>query len=565
MQETTFPEKKDEVEAILNRPEFAEIAPTLREYIGQLEQLNLSLKDAFREFTALQEMTRTISATHDLYDILAKVIELVGEILEYDVLLLLWLDPETGEYVPDERMGNPDGFNDDIRSHISEGLLDWVIQKKRLTIVPPSERERQGSYIIIPLVTAGDMRAVLHVYTRLDQEMYMGQHFEMLSLLTSQTAIAMENAKLWADMEDFKDYMQDTIESLHQGVIVLDARDQVTIINRAAQQMFSIAQQQNVGLSWIQVLPFDLLDAVETAITEALLHGQSEEKEVELEQNGDTLSLSVLASVLTNARGEGKGIILILRDLSETKELSELRRLNELKSKFVSNVSHELRTPITSIKAYVETLLEQVDQGDKEIQNEFLATIKQEAERLSRLIEDLLDLSRIEKDRIEFHFEDNNLCEIVRLVVNMIEPTAPNHRFVLDLKDSECCFRFDRDKIHQVVSNLVGNAVKYSPNGGDISISVKRKDGQISFSVADQGIGVKTEDLPKVFDKFFRAASQLKYQVSGTGLGLAISRYIVEAHQGRIWMESQFGHGSSVYVQMPVENGPSDCGETGDS
>ncbi|HNT35434.1 MAG TPA: ATP-binding protein, partial [bacterium] len=527
------------------------IDDVLRARISQLEKANEALRFSFGRLASLQEMARAISATHDLYEILEKVIGLVCDFLQARESVWLWFDSETLEYIPDQRLHGTNVLAPAVQAYIEEGILDWALQQRRPAIISLSQTDPGGTDVLVPFVTSVGMSAVLHLETTLEESCYEGQHFEILSLIQSHAATALENARLWGEMENFKDYTHNTIESLQQGVIVLNERNEVTLANRVSLEIFGLLDSQVIGLNWVQIVPPEFLGTIDDLLTQALIQGRSEEEEITLDRPDGSKSVAVTASLLKNARGDGLGLILVLRDLTESKEILELQKLDQLKTEFLSNVSHELRTPITSIKAYTETLLDQVESEDVETQKEFLRVVIQETERLSRLIEDLLDLSRIERGKVEFHFERGDLQDVLQRAVAMLQPSAPLHQLQIVADASLEPFEFDRDKIHQVINNLLGNAIKYSPRGGLIQVAVSPEGSQVHLSVQDSGIGITDEDLPKLFGRFFRAESPLKYEVPGTGLGLVISQFIVHAHRGRIWVESEYGRGTTVHVVLP--------------
>ncbi|MHB8893818.1 MAG: ATP-binding protein [Candidatus Geothermincolia bacterium] len=250
------------------------------------------------------------------------------------------------------------------------------------------------------------------------------------------------------------------------------------------------------------------------------------------------------------------GVVAVLHDVTG------LHRVEQARSDFVSMVSHELRTPLTSIKAYVDTLQRQDVRFDEETRASFISVISRETERMTRLINDILDLSRIEAGRLDLKPTFVDLLELVSAVVARIESQAAGHSVVLDLPDSMEPVRAEASKIEQVMLNLLGNALKYSPPGSEVAISVRRLKEKAMVSVTDHGIGIAREQLPHVFDKYHRAGSAGGGGIRGAGLGLFVTKSIVEAHGGRIWAESEEGAGTTVIFTIPLA---STGGQPGDS
>ena len=236
-------------------------------------------------------------------------------------------------------------------------------------------------------------------------------------------------------------------------------------------------------------------------------------------------------------------------------DITQIRMLEQMKTAFVSAVSHELRTPLTSIKGFVSTLLSDTEgYFDLETRREFLQIIDQETDRLKRLIDDLLNLSRIESGRaLEIRWKKFNLKEVADRVVEAQKTYTDKHTLVVDVpEDIEVVA--DEDKVDQILTNLVNNAIKYSPDGGEVRVSARHVDDEwVEVAVSDQGIGIPPEKKDKVFDKFYRMEDETSKAKGGTGLGLYLVKHLVEAHGGKIWVESEGipGKGSTFFFTLP--------------
>jgi two-component system sensor histidine kinase KdpD len=239
--------------------------------------------------------------------------------------------------------------------------------------------------------------------------------------------------------------------------------------------------------------------------------------------------------------------------LDETRKVAALRELDRMKTELLGTVSHELRTPLGSIKGYATTLLTHGSKLRKDEQREFLEIIDSEADRLRDLIENLLDLSRLEAGVLRIDREPVRLAAAARDLCRKVELAAPNHEIQLDWPPDDPPVNADQKRIYQVMQNLLTNAIKYSPNGGCITLSARVDRRELVVSVADQGLGMPAAELDKIFDRFHRVQSAVSRGIGGTGLGLAICKGLVEAHGGRIWAESEGeGKGSTFRFTLPL-------------
>ncbi len=241
---------------------------------------------------------------------------------------------------------------------------------------------------------------------------------------------------------------------------------------------------------------------------------------------------------------------LLREELESTRTISEA---NRLKAELISTLAHEMRTPLTSIKGYSTALLMDEVTFSPETQREFLQMIDQECDILQDLIRDLLESSIIDAGLLRLEYQPVHLPRLVHSVVNELSRRTTHHCFVIDFPDDFPILEADPDRLLQVLRNLLDNAIKYSPEGGLIVVRGTVGEKEVTISVADQGIGISPEHLNRLFEKFFRAKSNLGSHVVGSGLGLPIARTIVEKHGGRIWAESRLGHGSIFYFTLPCE------------
>ncbi len=372
----------------------------------------------------------------------------------------------------------------------------------------------------------------------------------MPALLTLQTSRS-EPASL---------FERAVLASIADGVVVNDVAGNVTSINRAAAQLLQVDAKAAVGRP-VRTLFQSFSTKGRTTIVDAMdrlyFDPYSAEYSAGITETIIEIGMRViqahLSPVLTEA-GEFLGIVTILRDI--TREVEAERA----KTDFVSNVSHELRTPLTSIKGYSDLLLCNAVGPLNEQQHHFLEIIQGSADRLTVLINDLLDISRIEGGRFKLETKPVRVETIIRDVAEMIRPQCDQKALclMLDIQPDAGLVLGDENRLTQVVTNLVSNACRYTPQGGCITLTLSQTDSTVRVDVSDTGIGIAPEDQSKIFQRFYRASNPLVQEVAGTGLGLPIARMLVEMHGGRMWLKSDIGVGSTFTFILPVYVGEAD-------
>jgi two-component system phosphate regulon sensor histidine kinase PhoR len=342
------------------------------------------------------------------------------------------------------------------------------------------------------------------------------------------------------------------LTSMVEGVMVLDRRGRVLQINPALERMFDVTRMEVRGRPCSDVFRHPQLD---TLVSTVLTKRMNEEDEILLHPSGRRLHIE--ASV-TESDGENDACaILVFHDMTE------LRRLEIVRKDFVANVSHELRTPLTSIKGYIEALLDGA-KDDPETSTKFLDIILKQSDRLNLILEDLLQLSKIESGQVLFKREPLHIQGVIERTLAMIKPLADKngHRLVSFVEDNLPAVLGDEDRLIQILSNLLDNAVKYTPEKGTITVAAHpvSDDAEqpaiataVELSVTDTGMGIPEIDRPRVFERFYRVDKARSRELGGTGLGLAIVRHIVEGLGGRVWVEANTPTGSRFVVRLPVQ------------
>lgn len=330
--------------------------------------------------------------------------------------------------------------------------------------------------------------------------------------------------------------------------MVLDHRGYVLQINPALEHMFGIARTEARGRPAAELFRHQQLnELIDTALHSRANH----DAEIVLPLTGRCLHIEVSAA--DGERDNEACVVLVFHDMTE------LRRLETIRKDFVANVSHELRTPLTSIKGYVEALLDGA-KDDPGSAGNFLNIILNQSNRLTLILDDLLELSKIESGSAHFKQEPIDLCPLVDRTIAMMKTLADkkHHQLVSSVDPVLPPVEGDEERLVQVLTNLLDNAVKYTPVGGTITVGARlapaSADKMIDLSVTDTGIGIPEPDRPRVFERFYRVDKARSRELGGTGLGLAIVKHLVEGLSGHVWVEATHPHGSRFVVRLPVSN-----------
>lgn len=345
------------------------------------------------------------------------------------------------------------------------------------------------------------------------------------------------------NLEQEKIRLSSILSYMSDGVIATDRIGRIIMVNDMA--------QKQLGLKDHEQEQYFLLDVLELQDQYSLRELLSQTPEIVLEKVNENQELLTLRANFATIRSESgliSGLVVVLHDMTEQAKEERERRL------FVSNVSHELRTPLTSVKSYLEAL----DEGalTESVAPSFVKVSLNETNRMMRMITDLLSLSRIDNQVGEMDVELINFTAFITFILNRFDQmknsdVGKTYAIIRDYQISPIWVEIDTDKMTQVLDNILNNAIKYSPDGGNITFSMKTTDSQLILSISDEGLGIPKADLPKIFDRFYRVDKARSRAQGGTGLGLAIAKEIVKQHKGFIWAKSEYGHGSTFTIVLP--------------
>ena len=347
------------------------------------------------------------------------------------------------------------------------------------------------------------------------------------------------------NLEQESKRLHSILSYMTDGVLATNRRGKITMINDMAKKQLGVQKEEVLNKSILELLKieeeYELRDLI-TQVPELMIDSQDD--------NGEYLSLRVRFALVRRESGFISGLVAVLHDTTEQEKEERERRL------FVSNVSHELRTPLTSVKSYLEAL----DEGalSEPVAPDFIKVSLDETNRMMRMVTDLLHLSRIDNATSHLDVELINFTAFITFILNRFDKMRgpdeeKKYELVRDYPITSVWIEIDTDKMTQVIDNILNNAIKYSPDGGKITVTMKTTDDQMILSISDQGLGIPKQDLPRIFDRFYRVDRARSRAQGGTGLGLSIAKEIIKQHNGFIWAKSIYGKGSTFTIVLPYD------------
>lgn len=572
--------------AVDNARLFEEVRAFSQELELRVERRTEELADALEDLTEERDRVETLyriaselSASLDLDYVLNKALALVVDAVEADRASTMMLDASSGQLIHRAACGadvklSPGG--DPVPFSRGEGLVGWVIEQREATIVSDIQQdsrwvemgERDRAYrsaLSVPLIVGDEVLGAL-LLLHAEPGHFREEHRRLVETAAVQVAHAINNAKLYSLIREQTEQMggmlkaqrveaaksEAILEGVADGVMVTDSEGNVILFNAAAERILELPREDALGRATREMLGLYGSQAHDwmEMVTEW-------EEEPESYEEGDYLATRLdiedrvvsvhLAPVFMGQ--ELLGTVSVFRDITAEVEAEQA------KVEFVSMVSHELRTPMTSIKGYVDMLLLGTAGGVTEEQKEFLSVIKSNVERLRTLVNELLDISRIESGRIMFSPQETQVEKVIDRVILSMKGRAREKELDLrsDIPSDLPAVHADADRVVQILTNLIGNACNYTPRGGEVVVCAHHHNSDVQISVRDTGIGISPEDQAKIFDRFFRADNPVVQDATGTGLGLSIVESLVAMHDGQIWVESEPGEGSTFTFTLPTQ------------
>ena len=434
--------------------------------------------------------------------------------------------------------------------------------ERRVREVESTLGKKLGQVIGLPLLFEEDLLGVIYLFR--GDSAFSPLDWQFLQGFADQAAIAVRNARLYQQLTTERSRLAMIVQNSVNGMMILTPNKQVEVINQSLSVMTGVALQQAVGQPCDKVLPLQNLHGENVCNADFDLSSLPEdgaqcEGDIVLPDGGH-ISVSV---TFTPLRDEQNRLVNIIANVLD---ITRFREEEEMKSTFTSIISHELKTPVSLIKGYAQTLARPDAAWDAETARQSLEVIEEEADRLEALINNLLDVSRIQAGSLRLEHSDVNVRRLLERVAQDYRTQTDAHTIALDLPPDLPIIYGDEERLRQVFTNLLSNAIKYSPDGGVIRIGGWQEEqqgqdtaGRLVLYVADEGIGIPARDLPRIFDRYYRVDSGPRRSTAGVGLGLFLINAIVEAHQGEIWVHSEVNKGTTVFVALPVDETRSDC------
>lgn len=422
------------------------------------------------------------------------------------------------------------------------GAIDWAIWLLLImaTLIPPIwgyrftarlSRSLSQTTDVVRRVAEGDFSRALSTWA--------SQSSEISDLERGINATAVHLRERIVELAEEKSRLEAILHNMADGLLLIDARKKIILINPAAAAMFGVKASEAHGRDHLEITHHFDLDEL---LGRVLIGGEPQMVEIKRARPEE----QVLEGRLAPLGGGATGVLLVLRDITR------FRRLEQMRTEFVSNVTHELRTPLTSIRGFAETLLEGALE-DPATARQFVGIIKQESDHLGRLIEDILDLSRIESGKWSMKKEPIQLGLLLSETIGRLTPKAVDLgvQLQIHLPPTLPLIPGDPGRLAQVVINLVDNALKYTPRGGTVTITAEDTGPGLRICIADTGSGIPKADLPRIFERFYRVDKARTRTTGGTGLGLSIVKHIIDAHGGQIAVESDLAQGARFTFTLP--------------
>ncbi|MDZ5473974.1 ATP-binding protein [Bacillus sp. 31A1R] len=530
--------QQDELQA--QQTELEEVLEAIQENEQKLEQRN--------------ELTNTISNSLNKQEVLDSIVINMSRIIEADKGLILMLNEDTYASFGVSKLGVKQ-FKDNLKSGLNERL---IIFKKPFTIKREMVAEEKGfhqlvgfSYdLYIPVLSSTNEVSAILVFSRLSGA-FAEKSMDEYEALAKQIGISLDKISMYEQTETARELNQNILNTIQEGIQLVDTDGTILQVNKQLCDMFQSGLDL-VGQPlkyWIQVATETMEGGEEFFhfINRAISNDAILDKETfTFKRKTENKVFKVYSEGLYEG-DKRVGTVVVYRDI--TKEFE----VDQMKSEFVSTVSHELRTPLASILGFTELLINRQLKPDR--QQKYLSTIYNETKRLTALINDFLDVQRMESGKQTYEKKYVELSPIIHKVIGNLQINTNVHHITFTPLTENDYILGDRSKIEQVFTNVISNAIKYSPNGGDIHVKMYEKEGQLTVDVEDHGLGIPEEALTKVFSKFYRIDNSDRRKIGGTGLGLAIVQEIMRSHEGEVNVSSKYGEGSIFTLTFPIVEG----------
>jgi len=502
---------------------------------------------------------------------LRRLVQRIAMILQAEKIVIMFYDHESGELIGiPPALGVDDEHLRAFRVRASQGLSGEVFRTGEAIIFhdalndPRTQRDPFGllhveNGLSVPLViekrdeenrvTERNTIGVLHAFNKRRGEEFNDEDVRLLERMAKNVGSIIANLQLYREVVEEKEELAQTFESLNAALVLISPEGRLSQANSSARAVFGLTND-SVGKSAKDQINNDSLWEL---VEDAHRAEEGSKRDLNLSIAGSERIFEAQAAQVRGEDGRDLGVVVIMQDVTDVKNI------DRMKSSFVAMASHELRTPLTAIKGFSSTLLDGLDEDlySKEDQREFLGIVVHECDRLRRLIDDLLNTSRIEAgESLSPNYTEFQLRPLLERVVRVQQQaTTGGHAVSLKIhNDLPETVIADEDKLDQIFTNLLGNAIKYSPGGGDVIVHATLEDDKLLFGIQDHGLGIPKDHLARVFEKFHRVNNDDNRKIYGTGLGLYLVKHLVDrVHMGEIWVDSEVGKGSTFLFRIPAK------------
>lgn len=527
-----------------------------------------------RQREYLLEISRAMTSRLDLPSVLRLILENAAEMLQGQAGLIA-LRQENGSLRVQASYGLPPDvlhfftpLLTDIPSHAEREYLipstgpstgsgrrsghrRWTIPnlQMKLSLVVPAIGLGLHQVVALPLIMEGSLIGVIYVF-RSRGGAFSANDRQVLASFADQAAIAVHNARLYQQLAHEKRRLDAIIQNSADGVMILDTQRRIRVFSLAMEEMTGRSIEEALGQPCSHVLALKDHEGKDICETMCPLSQPEPGEHLYVEGNikrpdGSVVTVGITYSPLYDKESRLASIIANVRDITR------FREAEEMKSTFVSVISHELKSPVAIIKGYADTLRREDAQWDADTLSQGLAIIAEESDRLNKLIDNLLDASRLQASAFKLEISYVQVDKLAEKVTEEFRTQSDEHMFTLDFPSDFPAVQADIERLRQVLTNLLTNAIKYSPRGGLIRTGGWADDDWIYVAVADEGIGIPQSEQERIFERFYRAESPLTRRTEGAGLGLYLCKEVVEAHGGKIWVQSEPGRGAKFVFKLP--------------
>jgi len=505
--------------------------------LKEAKRATANLRRKVDDLETLSRLARTITSSLNLDSVLTAVVDAAVEMTGAEEGSLLLLEPSTGELYMRAARNFQQDFVRTFRLPIKDSLAGTVLRTGKPVVLDEKAPQKiKTTYLVkslvyVPLQARGHVFGVLGVDNRLGEEPIKESDIKMLEAMAEYAVIAIENANLYSNISQEHKKLESILAQIEDGVIVIDYDYRIVMVNQIAQSIFNLVGKATAGMAFNDVFSHaELVELVSSGAKNGFSRGEINSPDGR-----------VFSAYMTDIPSLGLAVTM--------HDITHLKKLDRIKSDFVNTVSHDLRSPLTAILGFSE-LIERAGEINT-TQKDYVRRIQGSVQNITVLVDDLLNLGRIEAG-FDSRKENVAVDQVIRYAVENFRKriTDKSLNLVLDIPAGIPLVFANPVQVRQMVENMLDNATKYTPNGGLITIRAGVTQSQIVIQFMDTGMGIPALDLPYIFDKFYRSSSSA--DIPGTGLGLSIVRSIVESHNGRIWVDSTVGVGSTFTIVLPL-------------